>query len=73
MPLIEANMYGVPVVASDIPVFREVAGNAALLLERQSDLWANEINKIVSDKARLEDFHQKGLVRDRNNAVGIVR
>jgi glycosyltransferase involved in cell wall biosynthesis len=30
MPLVEALMRGVPVIASDIPVFREVGGAAAL-------------------------------------------
>lgn len=29
LPIIEAQQQGVPVIASDIPVFREIAGNDA--------------------------------------------
>ena len=33
LPVLEAFSYGVPVLASDIPVMREVAGNAAYLVD----------------------------------------
>ena len=33
MPLIEAAHYGAPVIASDIPVFREVGGDAAVYFD----------------------------------------
>jgi glycosyltransferase involved in cell wall biosynthesis len=37
LPVIEAMQLGVPVVASDIPAFREVAGNHALLVRHPLD------------------------------------
>ncbi|CAN5372925.1 glycosyltransferase family 1 protein [soil metagenome] len=36
MPLLEAMSYGVPVLASDIPVFHEVAGDAAIFADPNS-------------------------------------
>jgi glycosyltransferase involved in cell wall biosynthesis len=33
MPVIEANKVGRPVIASDIPVIREVAGDSAVLVD----------------------------------------
>ncbi len=35
LPVLEAFAYGVPVLAADIPALREVAGNAALLVDPQ--------------------------------------
>jgi glycosyltransferase involved in cell wall biosynthesis len=39
IPVIEALQYGTPVIASDLPVFREVAGDIPLYL-RPDDLTA---------------------------------
>lgn len=37
LPLVEAASYGIPVIARDIPVFREVAGSGAFYFEGESD------------------------------------
>jgi len=51
LPIIEAQALGCPVVASDIPAHREVAGgSAALLPTDRPDLWAE-----VVAETRLQD------------------
>jgi glycosyltransferase involved in cell wall biosynthesis len=42
LPLVEAMACGIPVICSDIEVFREVAGNAALFVNAQDvEMWAD--------------------------------
>lgn len=49
LPLLEAMAAGAPVVASDLPVFREVAGEAALYAPPQRDaLWAERISELLA-------------------------
>ena len=52
LPLAEALAAGVPVIASDLPVFREVAGDAATYvpLER-TDLWGQAILDAIAERA----------------------
>ncbi|MGA0562018.1 glycosyltransferase [Ancylobacter sp. VNQ12] len=53
LPLIEAARHGVPILARDIPVFREVAGNAAAYFSGRDgaslaaaiDLWLREFRE----------------------------
>ncbi len=52
LPLLEAMAAGTPVVASDLPVFREVAGDAALYAPPgQPDRWAAEIARLLAEPA----------------------
>lgn len=44
LPLIEAARYGIPIVARDIPVFREVAGNHAFYFSGES---ANDLSNAL--------------------------
>ncbi|MBN1418806.1 MAG: glycosyltransferase family 4 protein [Planctomycetes bacterium] len=53
IPLLEAMRAGLPAVASDIPVFREVAGDAALYAAPGDEAaWAEAIGRALRD-ARL--------------------
>jgi glycosyltransferase involved in cell wall biosynthesis len=55
LPLLEAMAAGVPVVASDIPVFREVAGDAATLLDPSDAAgWARAILDVQEPGRRRE-------------------
>lgn len=61
LPVLEAMSQGVPVVASDIPALREVAGPAALLVAAgDADAWADAIEMVLSG----------GPERDRLAATG---
>lgn len=51
MPALESMVYGTPVAMSDIPVFHEVAGSAALYFDQdKSESIADAWQKILSSK-----------------------
>lgn len=59
LPVIEAQKHGVPVLASDIPVLREVAGKGALFFDPlQPQAMASTIATIVGDHTRRAQLSQ---------------
>jgi alpha-1,3-rhamnosyl/mannosyltransferase len=64
LPAIEALRTGAPLVASDLPVLREVAGDAALYAPPdRPDLWADRIAELLADSSLREDLRRKGRER----------
>lgn len=65
LPLLEAMGYGCPVVASDIPIFRELAGDAAMFVSLPQDevQWANMIGGLLSNEQERNILSQKGNER----------
>lgn len=62
IPIVQSFACGLPVVCSDIPVFREVAGEAALFCDsRDKDNLARAIEKIITDKNLRQSLSAKGL------------
>jgi glycosyltransferase involved in cell wall biosynthesis len=61
-PLVEAMASGLPIVASDIPVHREIADGAALFFEKFSpnDL-AEKVTELLSSPSRCAELHEQGL------------
>lgn len=52
LPVLEAMAAGLPVVASDLPVVREVSGGHALLVPSDDvDAWTEALERIVDDEA----------------------
>jgi glycosyltransferase involved in cell wall biosynthesis len=48
LPVLEAMVAGVPVVASDIPAIREVAGDAAVLVPPgDADAWSEALSRVL--------------------------
>jgi alpha-1,3-rhamnosyl/mannosyltransferase len=61
IPILEAMSSNCPVIASDIPVLRETAGNAALFAKvGDSDSFSQNIQKILLDKSLQKELIQKG-------------
>ena len=55
IPLIESMSRGVPVVVSDIEIFREIGGKVALFFDQESpDDFANQVRKLESNPAWVE-------------------
>ncbi len=66
LPIIEAMASGIPVIASDIPVFREVAENASLLVDpKDTERWAQAMVGLLSSPERLKNLGEVGQKRSR--------
>lgn len=67
LPVLEALAAGVPVVASDLPVLREVAGDAAVYAP-VGDVasWADALTSVVTDSALRGSLVDKGAIRARS-------
>jgi alpha-1,3-rhamnosyl/mannosyltransferase len=64
LPLVEAMAAGAPVVCSDIPVFREVAGNAACFVPPEdADAWARAIGLVLDDAGLARELRALGRAR----------
>ena len=66
MPALEAMQVGLPVLVSDIQVFREIAGDAALFFSpaNPSDL-ASKVLDVMTDSAITAELSSKGLKREK--------
>ena len=63
-PVLEAMAYGAPVVCSDIPVLRELAGDAALYFDpRQVDSIAQALAEGLANADRRAALQERGLAR----------
>lgn len=64
LPLLEAMATKTPVICSNLKVFHEVAGTAALFVKNQKEL-AKAMEKIVEDKKTKKQLVRKGIKRQR--------
>ena len=62
IPVIEAMKCNVPVIASDIPVFREIAGGAASFYgdPLRDDLLSDAMQKVLSSESLRNELIEKG-------------
>jgi alpha-1,3-rhamnosyl/mannosyltransferase len=66
LPAIEALRAGAPLIASDLPVLREVAGAAALYAPPdRPDLWAERAGELLANAELREELHRRGMERAR--------
>lgn len=64
LPLVEAMACGTPVVASDIPVFREVGGDAVLLVDYHNiEQVSNRLQRVLNEPLLRAKLISKGLAR----------
>jgi glycosyltransferase involved in cell wall biosynthesis len=64
MPAVEALAAGAPLVLSDLPVFREVAGDAALYAPaRRPDLWRDRLRQVLADDTLRRDLAHRARQR----------
>ncbi len=66
LPVLEALGAGIPVIASHIPALREVAGNAALLVDpHDTEALRDAIQKVLLDESLRKCLVTKGLQRSK--------
>jgi glycosyltransferase involved in cell wall biosynthesis len=66
-PLVEAMAGGLPVVASDIAVHREICANAAQYFPaRDANALAARLEALAADSSLLEDLARRGAIQVRN-------
>ena len=66
LPLLEAMACGVPIVCSDIEVFREIADKGALFVNsREAKLLSLAIHKTLNDQEIRHELVEKGLSRSK--------
>lgn len=64
---VEALAAGVPLAASDIPVLREVAGEAACYVPPQDvGAWTSVLERLWSDGALQDEMRRRGRARSRD-------
>lgn len=64
LPLLEAMACGTPMILSDIPVLREVAGEAALYVPPDDAAgWAQAVDRLAGDPNLAADLVAKGTAR----------
>ncbi len=66
LPVLEALGAGAPVVASDLPVLRELAGDAAVYAPpRDEEIWAREVERLLTEPALARRLGERGVERAR--------
>lgn len=66
-PLVEAMASGLPIVASDLAVHREIANGAALFFDRFSPAaLADKVAQLLDSPGQRSEFRTKGLVQSGN-------
>ena len=67
LPLVEAMAAGAPLVCSDIPVFKEVAADAALFVPtHDAAAWAGALARVLSDPETARNLRTRGTARSRD-------
>lgn len=61
-PIIEAQYTGCPLLCSDIPVFREVAGNGAEFAEPNADSITEKFEYLINNEQRRNELIELGKI-----------
>ncbi|MFM9274585.1 glycosyltransferase family 4 protein [Pseudarthrobacter sp. NKDBFgelt] len=65
LPLVEAMALGTPIIASDIPIFREVGGDAALYVDPESPEHFAHAVHTLQDNGHWEELSRRCVARAR--------
>lgn len=64
VPNLEAMACGAPVIASDIPAYREVCADAAWFVDpNDPNAWVHAMHELAGNAVLCEEYRQKGFAR----------
>jgi glycosyltransferase involved in cell wall biosynthesis len=63
LPIVEAMACGCPVIATDIPPFREVAGDAAVLVASDAGDFTAAVRTLIGSGEQRRSLAERGLAR----------
>lgn len=67
IPILESMACGLPTIASDLPVLKEIAGDAVLYFDQNNKrAIAAAMVRIISDGALRQELRAKGLIQTQN-------
>ena len=82
IPLIDAQSFGIPVICSDIPIFREVGGDSVLYFDINNNnvlksllnraLVSNQINKNNNIADNIQKYNSANIINQINNGLIIT-
>lgn len=61
IPVIDAQKFGLPVLCSDIPIYREIAGESALFCKPDKDSIATAIEKLIPNSDLQDKLGSLGI------------
>lgn len=73
IPIIDAQTLGIPVICSDILVFREVAGEGALFSKLDIENFTKELKKILEDKELRDSLIVKGYENQKRFSIENIK
>lgn len=60
IPIIDAQAFGIPVICSDIPVFREIGGDGVKYCSIDSVSYTNAITELINNTKQRENLIENG-------------
>lgn len=67
LPVLEAQAHNIPVLCSDIPVFKEILGDSAFYISKNQNIGSiKNIITVLTDRNRLEHYSKKGALNVKN-------
>lgn len=72
--VIEAQLVGIPVIASDLPVYRSIMGDAFVPVDQLTDeqAWATAITRVAADPALQATLAQRGFANATRFSTSVV-
>ncbi len=73
LPIIEAQYFNSPVLCSDIPIFKEIAGNSAEFCQTDSNSIAEKIDYLIENPDRLSELKKLGKENIKRFDIEIIK
>lgn len=73
IPILDSQISGVPVICSDIPIFREVAGNGAEFCKPTEQELTKSIEKLLTSQELQNSLKQSGYINVQRFSLNTIK